>query len=487
MKIQDVERHTGLDRATIRFYEKEGLVMPVRQENGYRSYSEENVSLLLKIKLLRQLGVSLTKIKNLQQGSESFTAVLSQQIETLSQQIQNDTAAKQVCIAMRQDGVQFSSLDSARYLDLLAAKNSDTKPTFQERISRERHPWRRYFARSIDYALVAAVLSCLIVVVFRIRPFSTDALRALNYLAYLLAIPATALMLHFWGTTPGKWAMGIRIEHISGGNLRLTDALRREASVFCLGEGLSIPVVSWWRLYKSYKNDAEGEGNPWNADTEIQYTNWGVVRKASIGLLIVGSFALSMFSSLDTILPKYRGEGITLSEFVRNYCDYEKTLERQGQYVLSEEGLWIKKDRNGQVIVIFGDPEHIRPDFTYEFSDDGFLTAIQYSDSWDDAHFQSPVPSYCTTALYALLGSRPGSSQQDLVMAEELIVSEIHDQLIEASEQGSFTGEFMVNDVKVSWNISAENCDFVSDTGWMVSLGEDGIPYSIDFRIEIIA
>ena len=76
MRIQDVEMLSGLDRATIRFYEKEGFIDPVREENGYRSYSDDDLQLLLKIKLLRKLDVSLQKIKALQQGSEDFSAVL---------------------------------------------------------------------------------------------------------------------------------------------------------------------------------------------------------------------------------------------------------------------------------------------------------------------------------------------------------------------------------------------------------------------------
>ena len=111
MLIQDVERGTGLDRATIRFYEKEGLITPVRSENGYRSYSEADVELLLKVKLLRQLGVSLFKIKNLQQGSDEFSTVLQEQIEILEQRIQDDTYAKYVCKQMQNDGVQFATLD----------------------------------------------------------------------------------------------------------------------------------------------------------------------------------------------------------------------------------------------------------------------------------------------------------------------------------------------------------------------------------------
>ena len=80
MLIQDVERRTGLDRATIRFYEKEGIVVPMREENGYRMYQEHDIALLLKIKLLRQLGVSLSTIKSLQQGNSDFSVVLAEQI-----------------------------------------------------------------------------------------------------------------------------------------------------------------------------------------------------------------------------------------------------------------------------------------------------------------------------------------------------------------------------------------------------------------------
>ena len=41
MTIKDVEERTGLSRSNIRFYEKEKLIEPSRNEsNGYRDYSE---------------------------------------------------------------------------------------------------------------------------------------------------------------------------------------------------------------------------------------------------------------------------------------------------------------------------------------------------------------------------------------------------------------------------------------------------------------
>ena len=49
MTIKEVEILLDIPRATIRFYEKEGLVEPIREENGYRAYSEEDVEMLISV------------------------------------------------------------------------------------------------------------------------------------------------------------------------------------------------------------------------------------------------------------------------------------------------------------------------------------------------------------------------------------------------------------------------------------------------------
>ena len=56
MKINEVEQLVGITRRNIRFYEKEGLLAPGRDSsNGYRSYTDEDVETLNRIKLLRKL------------------------------------------------------------------------------------------------------------------------------------------------------------------------------------------------------------------------------------------------------------------------------------------------------------------------------------------------------------------------------------------------------------------------------------------------
>ena len=49
MTIKEIEKVLGIPRATVRFYEKEGLLAPCRTENGYRDYSDEDVKKLKKI------------------------------------------------------------------------------------------------------------------------------------------------------------------------------------------------------------------------------------------------------------------------------------------------------------------------------------------------------------------------------------------------------------------------------------------------------
>lgn len=61
MKIKEVENIIGITKANIRYYEKEGLLEPVRnEENNYREYSAEDVECLKRIKTLRLLGISIS-------------------------------------------------------------------------------------------------------------------------------------------------------------------------------------------------------------------------------------------------------------------------------------------------------------------------------------------------------------------------------------------------------------------------------------------
>ncbi len=76
MKINEVERKTGLTKKAIRLYEDRGLITVSRSENGYRDYSESDIRILEQIKLLRTAGVSVTDIKLLFSGMLSLDDII---------------------------------------------------------------------------------------------------------------------------------------------------------------------------------------------------------------------------------------------------------------------------------------------------------------------------------------------------------------------------------------------------------------------------
>lgn len=74
MKRSEVEKITGLTRKAILYYENKGLIRPHKEENNYRSYSEEDVDRLLQISIYRKLGLSLLEIKNILSTKEKELA-----------------------------------------------------------------------------------------------------------------------------------------------------------------------------------------------------------------------------------------------------------------------------------------------------------------------------------------------------------------------------------------------------------------------------
>lgn len=66
MKIGEISKLFNIPRETIRFYEKEGLIIPPdRNSNNYRSYSENHIERLRFIKNCRSLNMSHREIKKL--------------------------------------------------------------------------------------------------------------------------------------------------------------------------------------------------------------------------------------------------------------------------------------------------------------------------------------------------------------------------------------------------------------------------------------
>ncbi len=72
MQTKDVIELTGLDRETIRFYEKKGIISkPARTDSGYRKYNEETISRINFTIMAKEAGFTLSEIKKLLNLKES--------------------------------------------------------------------------------------------------------------------------------------------------------------------------------------------------------------------------------------------------------------------------------------------------------------------------------------------------------------------------------------------------------------------------------
>jgi len=66
LKTSKLANKAGENKETIRFYEKKGLLSdPNRTDGGYRQYSQEDLERLVFIKNAKELGFSLSEIKEL--------------------------------------------------------------------------------------------------------------------------------------------------------------------------------------------------------------------------------------------------------------------------------------------------------------------------------------------------------------------------------------------------------------------------------------
>ena len=63
--IREITEITGLSADTLRYYEKEGIVLAKRRENGYRFYDENDISVLKYIVVMKYAGFSLAEIKSI--------------------------------------------------------------------------------------------------------------------------------------------------------------------------------------------------------------------------------------------------------------------------------------------------------------------------------------------------------------------------------------------------------------------------------------
>lgn len=133
MTIKEMERRTGLARSNIRFYEKEKLIEPSRNEqNGYRDYSEEDAENIRRIAFLRTLGISVEEIRDVVFKKSSLYDVLERQNHVLDERLTDLNRAKMICERMLcGEKLDFEELEIERYTEGLPDSWENSRQVFR--------------------------------------------------------------------------------------------------------------------------------------------------------------------------------------------------------------------------------------------------------------------------------------------------------------------------------------------------------------------
>ena len=428
MNMKEIEAKCGLTRANIRYYEKEGLLTPVRRENGYRDYSEEDLKLLKRIRLLRELGISLEEIRQLKECPEQLKQVLERRLTDMEQEILGWNDAVTVCSEICFDGVSFYTMDTEYYLlrleelyqeryqksvenlnhaeNIESAKNlnhagnienaknlnhaeniENTKNSIELSGIAEKdrepvvpHPWKRYLARLLDmllYQLLVVLLWYGLLGYFYDEGMFLEIL-ILQLACIIVMFFMEPIFLTCWGTTPGKWVFGISIRDRDGQLLSYKNALIRVGMVIWKGLGGNIPVYRCYTLNRCHSECMDGEAMEWDIylDTEYQIQEkklWKIAVPAAIsGVAFLG---LTCWIAWQQQVPRqpYYGE-LTAEEFVENYNWYVDQLGEMNLYYTGEH-CYLEPDGTYE-----GDPDSQNTPHLQWKEEDGILTEIYFTE-----------------------------------------------------------------------------------------------------------
>ena len=417
MTIKEIEAATGLPRANVRYYESLGLIHPARAANGYRDYRQEDLDTLLKIKLLRQLDCPLEDIQALERGERTLDQVLSEVGDALEKKAAETHRALELYHQLRADHPSWDDLQPERYLAWNPPASALAPVADAADDLGSRCPWRRNFARSLDYALCLCLWELFLCLALRVNILSPSVgLQILNVAVALgLMCVLEPMFLHFFGATPGKALFGLRLTRSDGSFFRYSQGLLRTFHVIIYGLGLMVPLITVITQSLSLRRCRRLESQPWALEDEAWSDPTGgklpFWAQRGSALRVAGYLgcqaaitALLIFGILTAAAPRHQG-ALTAQEFADNYNHLRAYASAPDvpYDALGADGSWHQSATNAVVLHLDG-LETPRFHFTLE---DDRLTQVSFSVSGPEQGVICASPAgYAIRALHALLGER---------------------------------------------------------------------------------
>lgn len=218
------------------------------------------------------------------------------------------------------------------------------------------YPWRRYFARGLDFGLIQTVYQVILAVFLGINFSDRNLLLEILdvYLCWGLVLLLEPFFLAKWGKTPGKWLFGLSVRNKDGDLLTRQEAFDRTKQVFFQGEGYGIPFYNLYRNYQSYKICRDNGVMEW--DKELRYEAKPFRSISVLGYLGItaATVVLMVGIGLWQMTPPNKGI-LTTAELAENYNHQLKYFKFEDVSMLTPDGKWIKPEQENYTVYFSSD------------------------------------------------------------------------------------------------------------------------------------
>lgn len=169
-------------------------------------------------------------------------------------------------------------------------------------------PWRRYFARWLDLAIIGWPSIFILAVVF--PAFAQSVQKPNGELIFgIVSLPTIlfieAVIFGFFGTTPGKALLGIEVTSLNYKKIQIDHYIYRQIGVWFFGLGVGIFPVAIFTMAKQYSRLKSCRATGYDEGSYLVIAKKiGIIRYVVAGLLFVVLIVSSAILGLAT-----RGQG----------------------------------------------------------------------------------------------------------------------------------------------------------------------------------
>jgi hypothetical protein len=168
------------------------------------------------------------------------------------------------------------------------------------------HPWRRYFAKTIDYVLYSMVVNIIVMasIVYNLDESVHYAYLDLTDIQAFYAVlsnfywfVAEVFVLGVSGTSPGRWLYNIHIRNSDGLRLGFSESVQRSASLYFKGLGMGLPVIIFITSLFGYKQLTKEGITSWDADQKliVSHGDMSILRYMGVAVVLLSIIAVSAY------------------------------------------------------------------------------------------------------------------------------------------------------------------------------------------------